>query len=635
MEVKTTTTFIVGLVVAILLTAGVVVPVIADVSDNDGGNGGSSNATYTNTGDIYMKTPSAMTETEEHAIGFTVQNNKVQLRYDGELFTEKNVNGTDSFNIPIIIQPNDSEYDGYQIMIFERSVFDGTPVLSFHTYILDKVSSPNGWYIGSGSGTVPLSQNGYTMEIQTYSAGYSVILDGTLEDQNIPYTLAFSYNEGDWVVADNPVVNPSKDFYIFDASPITSENGIYQQTYAYGRGNTSFFTEFYIEECGYAYDSQNDMDLYAYTNESAYLNIPVTTVDAGVRLGNLGLTAEFVASNNVLFTTDATFNTYIVPKTVTAGEQSHAGWLSDDFGALPSSSAGQFYVVKDDDTHVSVYADYLNPNQYTEVPFYEHHDLSVSPLIIAFGSDWCAYVDLTSLIGVTDGSDAYIYVNDWNTLASRIGVAPDGTSAYLGASFGSEFTELPSKAMGYISPNGTMKTYYNENAPKSDSMYTWIADIGYNDTEMWQLVSCAYNGFSNPTVFGNGAVRSGSVQPVDPFLHSQVTKARGGTVEYTLDSLEFTTSGNNVTGANAVYKAGSATFERSYSLTDQTPATLDGGALPTGTMMICIVPTGTEYSDGNGGAGVSGTLKAMLSVVPIVILAGIALMTVGYMRSRA
>lgn len=332
MEVKQFVTFAVTIILGVVLISGLVVPAIGGLGSGGGGSGPSSDATYTNTGDIYLKSPSAMTGSEEHAIGFTVQNNKVQLRYDGELFTEKNVNGTDSFYIPIIIQPNEPE-EGYQAIIFERSVFDGTPEIAIHTYLLDDSSEPGGWYMGSGSDAMTLSQNGDTIEFQTDSVGYSATINGVLEDEDIPYILAFSYNEGDWVLADNPIVNPNKEFYIFDASPITSDNNIYQQTFAYGRGNIDFFTEFYIDECGSAYDSQNDLEFNAYTNENAYLNIPATTADTGVRLGNLELTAEFVVSDEPLFTTNATFNTYIVPKTVSNTQN---GWLTDDFSNVPN-----------------------------------------------------------------------------------------------------------------------------------------------------------------------------------------------------------------------------------------------------------------------------------------------------------
>lgn len=92
MNVNKTVTMVVGLVVGVLLIAGVVTPVISNVSSDDGGSGsGGSDAEYTNTGEnTFLRTTSSTSVTYyPYAVGqWCVDPESVEDRevYDGRIY---------------------------------------------------------------------------------------------------------------------------------------------------------------------------------------------------------------------------------------------------------------------------------------------------------------------------------------------------------------------------------------------------------------------------------------------------------------------------------------------------------------------------------------------------------------------
>lgn len=263
-------------------------------------------------------------------------------------------------------------------------------------------------------------------------------------------------------------------------------------------------------------------------------------------------------------------------------------------------------------------------------PFYIH-DFSTNPVLtIGIGEGWCVYMNSLSIYNKMQGDYLLMFVNGYRTPTYTFDIHSDGSAGYYNEAEGGSPAYTLSNTIGFISMDGNMKTYYNENAPKSDSMFTWIVDIGADDDGQWLLTAGAYGGFKNPTETGGGSITDGGTQPVDPVMHSHarsINPIRNAVVEYTVDSMDFKTSGNDVTGVDVVYKAGTETVEKSYSLTGQS-APVMGNNGPSGSMMICVVPSGTEYGGGSGGFDIPASLSVMLSVIPILMLAGIIVFAV-------
>ena len=170
MNVNNTVTMVVGLVVGVLLVAGLMVPVIASVSSDDGGSGSGSGGstdgtkTYTNKGDAFFK---------ECSSDFTMTFTAV---YDNVL--------------------------GYGVISADDHTWDGWPILVGDC-----------WYVGCGSGGgqayFTLSGMGANESATRFSSlelngtdAYLVNIDGnSAHDVTLTNAKIYSWYEGDFVLA--------------------------------------------------------------------------------------------------------------------------------------------------------------------------------------------------------------------------------------------------------------------------------------------------------------------------------------------------------------------------------------------------------------------------------------------------
>ena len=104
MDIKQNSTMIIALAIAVVVVMSVMVPIISDTMDNAGSGGGGSNNSYVNEGSMYMKSKNSMANDEVHFLSFINTGSKIEFRIDGDIYTEKNITGTDFWNYPIIIQ---------------------------------------------------------------------------------------------------------------------------------------------------------------------------------------------------------------------------------------------------------------------------------------------------------------------------------------------------------------------------------------------------------------------------------------------------------------------------------------------------------------------------------------------------
>ena len=602
----------------------VMVPVISDTMDNAGGGsgGGSSDNSYVNEGSMYMKSMNSMASDEVHFLSFIKTGSKIEFRIDGDVYTEKDITGTDFWNYPIMIMESetvtgsDSESNRYTLLSFERSL-ENEPVISANAFT--SVISEDEKYTLWNTPQIAFNLTDTEIEIvefQFHANGVSVLVNTESIGQDAPYDM-FLMTDGDWVVAENPVVSPNQKIYSFGERRGTS-NGITYSAYTYGYGQASYFADFYYDaEIGYGIDPNvEDSEVHGLVQNDVNINVELTDTDYGVRLGTVNYKGDWYTNPNEdpLFSTDESFNTYIVPKVVTVHNgETQAGWLTKDMPSEPlriscrevePGKMGVFYN----------YYDVDDPQ-----PFYVQ-DMRENPiLVIAIGETWAMYIDTVP----SDVEDPYgdaeagkIRMGLGYFFTYGIGIGPDGTVSYQNNAQIEGQTVTKDDLIAYISPNGYLKPYYNENAPKSPTLYSYLAYMETNDDVVTYLDVIASNGYTSPSVKGGGMVTEDDSDN-----------------EYNV-SMEYTTEGNYVTGMNVTATSQSAsTMEFSFPFTGQAPPEpYDFGWFGDYSVAFSVVESGTEETSGGGSGGLSPTLVTVLSIIPIMVLVGLVLMAVRSMK---
>ena len=621
MDIKQNSTMIIALAIAVVVVMSVMVPIISDTMDNagSGNGGGGSNNSYVNEGSMYMKSKNSMANDEVHFLSFVNTGSKIEFRMDGDVYTEKNITGTDFWNYPILIMEsgtttnNGSEVSTYTLFSFERSL-EGTPVISANRF-----SSHQGvderWIVWDAK-QIAFDFTDTEIEIvefQFHASGMSVLVNTESEGQDVPYDM-FLMTDGDWVVAENPVVDPNQKIYSFGERRGTS-NGITYSAYTYGYGQASYFTDFYYDaEIGYGIDpSDEESEIHGYVQNDVNINVELTDTDYGVRLGTMNYKGDWYTGpdEDPLFSTDESFNTYIVPKVVKVTGETQAGWLTSQLPSEPIT-----ITCKEIETgKMAVYYNYDYSYNAENTPIYVQ-DMTENPiLVLAIGDKWACYV--SSLPSNYD--DPYYHdtglIHGVSTYSTWLGIDTNGTIAYKNSIEMEGQTYTRDGLIAYISPNGDMKPYYNENVPKSSEVYTYMSSITMNETVDISLGAILRNGYADPTVFAGGDYYDGSVHEVDV-------------------SAEYIIDGDYITGLKVTAGLPSGTEVNTISLANQTPPiSPEEGDMPQGTFAFSVVPSGTEETSGGGGSGsLSPTLVTVLSIIPIMVLVGLVLMAVRSMK---
>ena len=186
-DVKKFTMAVVSLAVGVLLVLTVLVPVI-----NDSVGSGSG---YTNTGEYYY---SQAKEGENHTIVITNNTTKATITYDGEVLKEIPM-GDDYWFIPLFSFIVDNER---KLCILEYLVGTEIQIPPTNDKILDIPYTGGPW---GDSGEMTISITGTQV---TVSEG---------GDEPTPYTVDIYLSKtGEYVWADNPIINPSEPIYAMD-----------------------------------------------------------------------------------------------------------------------------------------------------------------------------------------------------------------------------------------------------------------------------------------------------------------------------------------------------------------------------------------------------------------------------------
>lgn len=189
MDTKNITMMVIGLAVAVIIVAGVLVPVISSSLEGDSEGSG-----YTNTGDYYYKTA---VEGENHTLVVDTAGDNVTITYDGSVIHTIPM-GDAGWSIPLFLTeyvPNASN----------------APLLYSLSYMIEGVSS-------SG-----------VLNKTPYIKGYSLHGDYNSSDISLPHTFnisgtaitgmnnitltSYMADTGDLVLAESPVIDPEQYIY--------------------------------------------------------------------------------------------------------------------------------------------------------------------------------------------------------------------------------------------------------------------------------------------------------------------------------------------------------------------------------------------------------------------------------------
>lgn len=311
MDTKNILSVIITLAVGIILTVGVLIPVIADNSGNDNSGTGS----YTNTGEYYYRLTE---EGENHTIEVANTGTAITITYDDVLFKTLEM-GNESWIVPLIMFNPDA--DQHDIAIKYMTEVDDE----------SSVSLWNSAYVGYGSVLNPNSTQKY--RIEGSNMAYN---DNPQFSENAVYMYLSNENSDDYVLSKTPVVeNTDEDIWIADA---WGEFGLKTDSEDAWCKTVSDFTRTTLEQLpDYTYDAV-PCDLEAYyvpgygVADSFDVTLNTSSVDSGTKIDSLVL--HLTMEDDSLWNT--TFTQFVVPTQAGSGGSEGGSGISPTISAMLS-----------------------------------------------------------------------------------------------------------------------------------------------------------------------------------------------------------------------------------------------------------------------------------------------------------
>ena len=287
MNMKNYIVAIVSLAVAIILTVGVLVPVINDSVGSGSGSG------YTNTGDYYYKTP---VDGEEHTIVITKDGTNAVITFDDEPFKTIAM-GNEGWVLPIFFNDENPLMGAIYYELYlnydDPTQFDNDPILSI------------------GGSQISTSR---TVTIN----GATAMIDGIGYEYDIDLYIAPT---GDYVYSDKPIVADDSTFYLIDgvftrSVKTDSADGIDMNiSYMAKNSGLTFPTLEKIVAEKDIYGASSD---YLEAESATVTSVNTTDQNGAVKINGIDMTVTW--DNNS--TEDVTFTHLVVPVNVGSGGDS-------------------------------------------------------------------------------------------------------------------------------------------------------------------------------------------------------------------------------------------------------------------------------------------------------------------------
>ena len=640
MDIKGHSTMIIAMAIAVVVMTGVMVPVISDALDSAGGGGsGSSNEPYVNSGTAYLKA----WDSNEHQITITDSNVNVVFNYDGtDVLTM--AKGSEGWCIPVIVGEHEREEVSTYIVCFTYTIADGIGLTNM--FYLEITQDSNGIISDTWKDQIYASAQGtvFTIEIyEEYDYKYAdVLVSGEyVSDSLTGVTKFLSDSSGEYVYAESPVVA--------DGTEVIQMNCYYAYSEAHGSTPSEFtivegFSKGDISYLGADYD--NYWNIIGFTNDSMIMidgnryalddilscTLSTETLDNGTRIN--GMTVEtlwYYQSDE--FTRTYTFDMYIAPKVVSNSTESDAKYTiadgtesfdlflrTEDDGATIKVCTGDY------DSATVIYTQDTSKEPMIPIALFEKAVvMSTSnngyPIMLVYGfidkSDNGGQEQMLMMSVNTDASD----MNLLSRPTEYIEIA-NGTATYYEEGQISGPDSVLAGLTAYLSSDGDYILATNGQSSVGSSEFYSITILNwYSD------------GY---TAIGKGTASSHSV---DMFLTANYGDDWNNEVTVTEFSIDVTKGA--ITGATS---KGSITYhddgdDNTYSIDHDfvlgyVPSAYDevqDWNTPEYAMM-CLVPLSENEGGSGGGSGASDSLRAMVSAIPIVMIAGLVIMGVGFMR---
>ena len=610
MDIKSHSTMIIALAIAVVIVTGVMVPVISDAiaNGNGGGSGGGSGETsYTNEAIVYMN-PAGV---EDYQIQIAESNSSVAFSLDGTTLKTMQ-KGSESWSIPIFTATSTSNM-GTSTVVAMVSYLNVNGTWGILFYALT-ITIQDGVISDIYAQQISHSNPGYTFDVNIFRGSVEVYLESDSLYYADDVILMLSDDSGSYVYTSSPVVAADTEIiqinnyydYAEGSGSTPTENTILQGMSVGTLESLTADYEYAYQIIGFTNQSGLLVGSQVYRIDDVAYEYDLTATDLGTRINGVDVEITWTPDYGEIITPiqkSYTFTNFIVPKTVEKDNTPENGYWK-----LAGEESTNLYA-RTMGNKVALYNE--NPwNDDSVRPYFTISDLSTFvPILI--GERFTAIVDSTSLGSDTYGASIFVY-GDYNEsghfqgFATTSSIEIDGTQITF---FDSRMYDGPDCVLdgliAYLAPDGTYTSVTDSFKIDSDKQF-WTGIQGGNYASI---------------------VIGGTVGSPEILNDSSYTSAT-----YTTSSGKVT--GVSVSGESEPFVPISAgviqpiTPTRDDAISDSFtyPMYTSDGYEPE-TFMFSIIPIEEESSGGGGSGGsMPQSLVAILSAVPIVVLAGLLFM---------
>lgn len=600
MDIKGHSTMIIAMAIAVVITTGVMVPIITDSLDNAGSGGGSASDVVINKGTFYLKE----TDNGTHTISVAKSGDKVIFTTDNEKVGEMTM-GTTAWCVPFY-KMGDTIY----IVVYEPYSFymDNTIIeldknLCIGTYVEESESMYCQWdqWFDTFDGTL----TGSSMNID-------VTYDGGSDSWTETDISMYMDKDGSYVWAESPTVLADTEVsmvgFVNEYSKSSPQNFISFQYASMFKADLSDGKNGYNWDGGYI--SGNDIIWY---NECypAAPEVSVTDVSGGYKkINSLTISADYEDENGGTVSKSYTFKQFLVPTEIEPPKEAPV----NGFWALADENTSQIIRARTMNGGVSLYdGDWGIDEQL--MPYFSATEISTF-IPIAIGEGFSVIIDGSS--ARSEGYNASMYIfgdnsGNFQGSAEASQITIDGTQISF---YDSRMYEPPQCVLNgliaYLAPDGS---------------YTSVTDSFKIDSDE-QIWTALFEMNSAGNVIIGGTADSSEILNNVPAELSVEYLYESGTVS----GLRFTVDDSPAPSPVQM------TIQPIAQTRGDTPSSIDyeyplydGGDFGPTKYMFSVIPIEEEESGGSGGS-LSPALVAMVTAIPIVVIAGLVLVGVGVMR---
>ena len=611
MEVKNFITMTVTLVIGVILVAGVLTPVIADSIDN---GGGSDKPSFVNKGILYYEETTEDTDVDIEFI-YHSATEKLTITCDGDpVFDEVFDAGS---LLPILLIKNEEDSSGDIALFIERYTDEYGDTVVYFGQFYPAIDGEDSCY--PDETVIVTFDLIYTISVVDGYVSYD--LDGSSFEGNVTYNLA---TDGSWTYCMNPKVTEGMQF-----APICSQS-VVEEHYSAG---TFLFDWMTVSETlsetdlyAWGYDVNNPVDEFNYDVQ----RISMISSKSGsiYTLGDIEASVRYTNVNDESDFFDLSFSLagYLVP----VSDKIESGPTVYKNKGLPWKSVTengsedvfiQFTTDKDGNWNRQMDFYHGSSNSHEDAPFFSYvypvsgnsHDT-----VLAIGDDLIITMSTPGVDGVAEISIS--------TKGQKIGY-----SDYMGYHIRGDTISFDS-----VHPNTAplefsgVNAYIGENGEMSEIAYGQIHVKDDSEIMVWTQYDIEFDG-SYPSY---QCVMKGTVDEMDAVVYAPQWAGYDYNPDLIVSDAEVTIDYSKDNGICNLEGIAFSVDISDPSSGDMMSAEVTSDVPPEEYIRVLwFVPSSvSEDEGGSGGGSVPTSLATLLTVIPILVIAGLVIMTVTYFR---